>query len=190
MKNWILISVVLALASTCMAQGGESPQSVVDAAKAARSKPVKAKKVLNDETLKSNRTGFPDASTTSDNAAEIVTAIRAFDEKHTPAETEAKVREWYDAQDGEMQRMINQSDGLLEPPRNCEYVPGKDQDYASCEREQQRRSMENRSKYNLLRRDVGRINQVIRSVRSQLLYTRNSNLNFRWMVEREFPYEY
>jgi len=188
MKSWILIPV-LALAATCMAQGNESPQSVVDAAKAARSKPVKAKKVLNDETVRANRTGFPDASITSDNAAEIVSAIRAYDDKHTPAETEAKAKEWYETQDGEMVRMINQSDGLINvSERSCEYAAGKDRDYATCEREQQRRQIDNRNLYNSLRRNVMRINLVIRNVRTQLFMS--NRLNYRWMIERQFPSEY
>jgi hypothetical protein len=185
MKRWFVIPVLL-LAAHCAAQVGESTQSVVEAARASRNQALKAKKVLDDDSVRTNRSGFPDISLTTDNSAQIVAAIRDYDAAHSPTETEAKTREWYDIQDAEMSRIADQVEGTSYNP--VDQCSNRDErDYMACEREQQRRMMLARAKYNEAQRSMARMNAILRNVRSQLSYYR---MNYRWMVEHQFPYGY
>jgi hypothetical protein len=185
MKRWLIIAV-MALAATCMAQVGESTQGLVDAARVSKSQPVKAKRILNDDTVKMNKSGIPDISLTTDNSSQITSALRDYDSLHTPLQTEQKAREWYDAQDSEISRTIDQAQSSKPDYSNaCSTDDYKA--YSICAREQQRRAMTAQQTYNEARRTVSRMNQVIRNVRSQL---QSSRLNFAWMVEHPFPYEY
>jgi len=180
-RKAILAAVVFIFVGGCFAQVGEAPEAVVDAARAAQRAKVKAKFVLNDDTVRATRSGIPDISRARDNSDDIATAILKFDETHTPAQTEEKARDWYAEQDSALERISTEMRGIVDDSWDrCESADERDE--SACQRAMQLRAQHNQTKRNELQRAFWHMNSTLRSVRYRLM---RKHLIYDWMVERE-----
>ncbi|ABF41015.1 hypothetical protein Acid345_2014 [Candidatus Koribacter versatilis Ellin345] len=97
-----LFTIVLLLPSLLSAQS--DPPSLGDVARQNRSArkaddPSKPKQILENEDLGKYRGPIPEiAQTKASNSQEIIAAILAYSDKHSPEETETAVHQWYDAE--------------------------------------------------------------------------------------------
>jgi hypothetical protein len=100
----LLVATMLLCVLSVAQQVADSPEtqqenSVANAAKNARTKTARAKKVITDEDVVPQRGPLPALSFVDDNSDEIIEAIGVYQKTHSKEETEKVVHEWYDEYD-------------------------------------------------------------------------------------------
>jgi len=108
MRRFFYIVLLVALSACARAQD-DSP-SVADAARKARTTPIKSKTVITEENLNSRPGPLPDMNIEGvDNSDEIIKAISAYRQDHSPTEIEQVVRAWYDRYDMMFQKAFDEN---------------------------------------------------------------------------------
>jgi len=103
-------------------QAPMEPKSVAEIAKESKAKAARAKKVITDEDLASMHGPLPSLDLTEDdNSDEIVEAIGAYREKHTPEETETVVHKWFDEYDSTLATAIRENKKTQDRRRDTMY---------------------------------------------------------------------
>jgi len=149
------------------------------AKKSNKSSASKAKIVVTDDNLKSQRGPIPEIALEGmDNSDEIVKAIQEFGKSHSPAETEDAVRAWYEEWDKALVRAIDDNKMLIarKEDRNLSGVTRQQcyEDPPDYCRELDRRNSEirqDRDDYHSYNRNglhIGRIQQTLIAVRGRL----------------------
>lgn len=122
--NRSLFALIFFLGLTSLVLGqapvGDGQPSLADFARKNREqKRVKAKTVFTNDSINTARGPIPELRTdATDNSSDIVAAISRFKDAHTPQETEAAVKEWFDGEDSQLAYEYSHSGERVAPAWN------------------------------------------------------------------------
>jgi len=148
-----------------------------------------AKKVIGDDDLESSAGPLPKLTMDgAENADDVVAAIKAYKEIHTPAETEDAVRRWYEKYDQELAAAIQENldiRALREANVNNGYeMCQQNQDYEQCTARQRAEARGARSD----QAEINRNNNLTVRIQHAFMKVRNgltmNNLRYDWFKIR------
>jgi hypothetical protein len=191
---------ILALALTCFlvpsgftqtGDSGTATPSLGDIAKQnKKASGLKAKTVITDETLKAHAGPIPGIALEGvDNSDEIMRAIREFRKTHSPTETEAAVRLWYDESDAILAKALDDNARLVvrKEDRNLANATGEYANRVDYSQAMERRNSEireDRNDFRSYRRNgflIGRVQQSFIKIRNDL---QSGGLRYDWFKIR------
>ena len=169
-----------------------SPPSLGDIArKSKKDAGPKAKAVVTDENLKSQRGPIPAIALEGvDNSDEIIRAIRDYRKNHSPAETEEAVRVWYDEFDSLIANALDDNTRLIKRKEDRVLTEitgayyGPDGDYYKAVQRRNDAIAEDREDFRCGRKNgfmIARIQQTFMKVRSAL---QACNMRYEWFKIR------
>ncbi len=190
------IGRLLCAVMLCASAVGQAPRTeerpLGDLAREARAKAptVKAKMVVDSDSIRSSGLPIPDIRLDSDNSDEIVRAVLNYASAHTPKELEDMVHSWYDRQDSAAQAASDDNHRTQERQMDSYYnYPTDIKDYQKYQQEQRakqilarqdsQRSSEN---YKLIQKTATAMQQI----KSKLAGYR---ISYDWMKVR-YSYDY
>jgi|SRR5208282_5676592 len=167
------------------APAADQNASVAAAARTSKKPVARAKRVIDDDDLELHKSPIPRLSLEgTDNIAEIVAAVKKYKESHTPQQTEAAFRDWFDETNDVLTAAIRES-GNLRDLRESNINNSNDLcqdsgDWEQCQKLRLADARGARSDQNRIRNDgfvTGRIQQAFMKIRSDLVMI---GLRYEW----------
>jgi len=168
------------------AQSAPAADQSASVAAAARKKPAAhAKRVIDDDDLELHKSPIPRLSLEgTENTAEIVAAVKKYKESHTPPQTEAAFRDWFDETNDMLTAAIRESSNLRDLREsninNSNDLCQDSGDWEQCQKLRLADARGARSDQNRIRNDgfvTGRIQQAFMKIRGDLMMI---GLRYEW----------
>jgi hypothetical protein len=159
--------------------------SVAAAARTSKSPAAHAKRVIDDDDLELHKSPIPRLSLDgNDNTVEIVAAVKKYKESHTPQQTEAAFRDWFDETNDALTAAIRESSNLRDLREsninNSNDLCQDSGDWEQCQKLRLADARGARSDQNRIRNDgfvTGRIQQAFMKIRNDLTMI---GLRYEW----------
>jgi hypothetical protein len=177
-----------ALAQSAPAAGPPTADQNASVAAAARTskKPVAhAKRVIDDDDMELHKSPIPRLNLEgTDNVPEIVAAVKKYKESHTPQQTEAAFRDWFDETNDVLTAALRESSNLRDLREsninNSNDLCQDSGDWEQCQKLRLADARGARSDQNRIRNDgfvTGRIQQAFMKIRTDLTMI---GLRYEW----------
>jgi hypothetical protein len=155
----------------------DQSSSVAAAAKTSKKPAAHAKRVIDDDDLELHKSPIPRLTLEgTDNIAEIVAAVKKYKESHTPQQTEAAFRDWFDETNDVLTAAIRESSNLRDLREsninNSNDLCQDSGDWEQCQKLRLADARGARSDQNRIRNDgfvTGRIQQAFMRIRNDLM---------------------
>ena len=151
--------------------------SVASAARTSKKPVAHAKRVIDDDDLELHKSPIPRLSLEgTDNTLEIVAAVKKYKESHTPQQTEAAFRDWFDETNDVLTAALRESSNLRDLREsnlnNSNDLCQDSGDWEQCQKLRLADARGARSDQNRIRSDgfvTGRIQQAFMKIRNDLM---------------------
>ena len=159
--------------------------SVAAAARTSKKPVAHAKRVIDDDDLALHKSPIPRLNLEgTDNIAEIVAAVKKYKESHTPQQTEAAFRDWFDETNDVLTAALRESSNLRDLREsninNSNDLCQDSGDWEQCQKLRLADARGARSDQNRIRNDgflTGRIQQAFMKIRMDLAVI---GLRYEW----------